>query len=164
MTDVHSKGSFCSASELYPHFLKSSIVYLITLQQIKIASENGKTRVKMVKRELKWQNASENDKTRVKMAKRKHTLGYENSFPWRIAYIFFSIYVQNAHVTYLLIDATYLLIRKLTYHLLPIISCKPFKTKVLNSKVTHQCKMSNHTLVESKTVHCWLQSCLCEKS
>ena len=26
-----SNGSFCSVSELYPHFLKSSIVHLITL-------------------------------------------------------------------------------------------------------------------------------------
>ena len=46
--------------------------------------------------------------------------GMKFSCHGRSADVFSPIYVQNAHVTYKLIDATYLPIRKLTYHPLTI--------------------------------------------
>ena len=42
------------------------------------------------------------------------------SCPGHSADLFLTIYIQNAHVTYMLIDATYLPIRKLTHHPLTI--------------------------------------------
>ena len=58
---------------------------------------------------------------------KRHTLGYENLCPDRIAEVFCLFYVQYAHVAYKQIDATYLLIRKLTYR-----SFFPLRKKVLS--------------------------------